>query len=71
MAAAPLPPAPQPPAPPAPKPVAAPIPKIAPEQQVQEDAAAVGMTTTNPNDAQAAPKNAASGGDSGNTQPPG
>jgi hypothetical protein len=42
MAAAP-PPLPLPAPPPAPKPAA--IPKIAPDVQVQEDAAAVGMTT--------------------------
>jgi len=58
MAAAPLPaPVETPKPPPA-------IPKIAPDQQVQEDAAAVGMTTK----PEAAPATAS---DAGNSQPPG
>jgi hypothetical protein len=69
--------APPPPLPasiPAPQPAAAP--KVAPDQQVQEDAAAVGMTTKEPADQGAAdtstpaPKSAAAAPASGQTQPP-
>ncbi|MDB5445144.1 MAG: hypothetical protein JWQ97_461 [Phenylobacterium sp.] len=72
MAAAPPPP-PLPAPPPAPKPAA--IPKIAPDVQVQEDAAAVGMTTKEGADqsggAPPAPNSAAGGDNSGDDiQPP-
>jgi hypothetical protein len=68
-----------PPLPPAPVPVVAPKaatpPKIAPDQQVQEDAAAVGMTTREGADETAAPpaapKSASGAGESDNSQPPG
>jgi hypothetical protein len=46
---------------------APPAPAVAPDQQVQEDAAAVGMTTREAQD-QAAPKPAAPAVDSGNAQ---
>jgi len=65
--------APPPPAP-APAPKAAAIPKIAPEAQVQEDAAAVGMTTVErapPREANAQPApNNAVGNESLDTEPP-
>lgn len=54
-------------APPLPAPQTAAIPKVAPDVQVQDDAAAVGMTTREPqaagggDQAQPAPKSAASG----------
>jgi hypothetical protein len=62
-----------PPPPPAPKPVA--IPKLAPELQVQEDAAAVGMTTREPSEAEpappaSAPQSAAATGDEALPPPP-
>lgn len=69
------PPTPLPALPPAPK--AAAIPKIAPELQVQEDAAAVGMTTRDGDDQAAgdtapapAPKSAAAAPDDAQSQQP-
>jgi hypothetical protein len=54
--------------PPAPAPTAE-VPKITPDQQVQEDAAAVGMTTRDgADDGASAPKVSTDGG---NAQPPG
>jgi hypothetical protein len=61
--------APPPPAPERPKPAA--IPKVAPDLQVQEDAAAVGMTTTDGADQGSETPSRSAGGDSGNAQPAG